>query len=270
MLGKRIATAVVLGLVIVGAVLVLDTWLAALVLGFFWLVGAWEWGGLAGFGTSGRLAVAAAFAAIVFAVLFAGVPARVIDTVLFAAAGLWVAAFVAVLRYPPRFPPLLIAAFGIVLLAAAWLAFYRVHLGVGAAAGRGPALILAGLVIVWCADIGAYFAGRRFGRAKLAPRVSPGKTWEGVAGGVALAIAAGFAAAWLVDRPPLTLALVAAAMALISVVGDLSVSLLKRWAGWKDSGVLLPGHGGVLDRFDGVTAALPFFALGLQFAHVLD
>jgi phosphatidate cytidylyltransferase len=80
----------------------------------------------------------------------------------------------------------------------------------------------------------------------------------------------GCLAALILDQPLLLFGPIAAAMALISVVGDLSVSLLKRYSGFKDSGVLLPGHGGILDRFDGVTAALPFFVLGLQFAHVLD
>jgi phosphatidate cytidylyltransferase len=155
---------------------------------------------------------------------------------------------------------------GLVVLTAAWLAVYLLH-GAGTA---GPGLILAGLIIVWSADIGAFFVGRGFGRTPLAPRVSPKKTWEGVAGGVLLAAVAGSVAAWLLELPLAFMLPAAVAMALISVVGDLGISVIKRRAGIKDSGMLLPGHGGVLDRFDSVTAALPFYALALQFAHVLD
>jgi phosphatidate cytidylyltransferase len=248
------------------AVLLLDTRLAAAVFGLFWLIGAWEWGGLAGLSSPGRIGMAGALLIIMLATLGMRVADPAIESVLWLAAGGWILAFSTVLRFPPPAPAIVIAGLGLVALAAAWLAFYLVH-GAGAI---GPDLILSGLLIVWCADIGAYFVGRQFGRVKLAPRVSPKKTWEGVGGGIVLASIAGLVAAVVLGLPWLMLALVAAAMALISVVGDLSVSLLKRWAGVKDSGVLLPGHGGIMDRFDGVTAALPFYALGLQFAHVLD
>ena len=110
-----------------------------------------------------------------------------------------------------------------------------------------PALLLFALVIVWAADIGAYFSGKQFGRVKLAPKISPGKTWEGVIGGLAF-------------------------VALLVVIGnvwinaDLAVSMFKRTAGIKDSGKLFPGHGGVLDRVDSVAAAAPLFALGIGWA----
>lgn len=266
MLRTRILTAAVLGLVIVCATLLLETRQAAAVFGFFWLIGAWEWGGLAGLSSPIRAAYAGALLLLMLATLGMRVADPWIDAVLWFAASAWILAFATVLRFPPPFQAIVTAVFGLLVLAAAWLAFYRVH----GAGELGPDLILTGLVIVWCADIGAYFVGRQFGRTKLAPRVSPNKTWEGVGGGIVLASLAGLGAALLLDLPWVMLGMVAAAMALISVVGDLSVSLLKRWVGVKDSGVLLPGHGGVLDRFDGVTAALPFFALGLQFAHVLD
>lgn len=255
----------VLGIVVAGSVLLLDTRFAALVFGLLFAVGVWEWAALAGLGSLRGL-FAAAFLGFVLAVLGLGLPAGAIDAVLWLAALGWLGAFAAILRYPARPPAALSAALGLFALTAAWLSILRVH-GAGT---LGPGLILAGLAIVWSADIGAFFVGRRFGRIKLAPRVSPKKTWEGVAGGIGLASLAGAAAGLLLGLPLGLLVPVAATMALISVVGDLSVSLLKRWAGVKDAGVLLPGHGGVMDRFDGVTAALPFFALGLQFAHVLD
>jgi phosphatidate cytidylyltransferase len=116
-------------------------------------------------------------------------------------------------------------------------------------------------MLAWGADIGAYFAGHAFGRRKLAPRVSPGKTWEGVIGGLALALAVcALGAFWLtpgwVGWLPVIVLLVA-----VSVFGDLFESVLKRATGVKDSGTLLPGHGGVLDRIDSLLAVLPVFAV---------
>jgi len=140
---------------------------------------------------------------------------------------------------------------------------------------RSPWLVLAAMAIVWVADTAAYFSGRAFGRHKLAPQVSPGKTWEGVYGAwIAVALyalalvpyagAAGF-------RLPVTTLAIASwvvfllLLASISVVGDLFESLLKRHAGAKDSGALLPGHGGVLDRIDALLAAMPIAALAAEF-----
>ncbi len=120
------------------------------------------------------------------------------------------------------------------------------------------------LVLVWAADIGAFFAGRRFGRVKLAPRVSPSKTWEGVSA------ACSFAVAHRRDRRRggsalrrLAFVSLCVAVVLLSIVGDLTESMFKRYAGLKDSGSIFPGHGGVLDRIDSVTAAAPAFLLGL-------
>jgi len=136
---------------------------------------------------------------------------------------------------------------------------------------RSPWLVLAAMAIVWIADTAAYFSGRAFGRRKLAPQVSPGKTWEGVYGGLAavglyalalvpLAAEGGFKG---VVAPLSVIVWIALALALaaLSVVGDLCESLLKRQAGVKDSGRLLPGHGGVLDRIDALLAAMPAAAL---------
>ena len=124
------------------------------------------------------------------------------------------------------------------------------------------------LALVWAADTGAFFAGRWLGRVPLAPRVSPKKTWEGVFGGmVASALVAWFAANFLftVDVWPFVLTCVA--VAAVSIVGDLTESMLKRAVGLKDSGSVFPGHGGMLDRIDSVTAAAPalvFALIGLQ------
>lgn len=130
---------------------------------------------------------------------------------------------------------------------------------------QGHVWLLVALLTVWAADTGAYFTGRRFGRRKLAPSISPNKTVEGMLGGLAAGVLVAVAASPLagagLDRLPLV-ALVALVAAGFSVIGDLVESLLKRHVGAKDSGDWLPGHGGVLDRLDGVLAALPAFALG--------
>ncbi len=151
-----------------------------------------------------------------------------------------------------------LAATGVLVLTSAWYALFDLQ----ASAPR----LLALMCVVWIADTGAYFTGRAFGRHKLAPRISPGKTWEGVAGAT-VGVALYYSVLWwfwapsvLLDTRLLDLAIVAG-MTLLSIEGDLFESWLKRRAGVKDSGAILPGHGGVLDRIDGVLAALPFAAL---------
>jgi phosphatidate cytidylyltransferase len=152
-------------------------------------------------------------------------------------------------------------AAGTLAVIPAWAALCLIH----ASEPNGHRWLLLALLLVWAADTGAYFAGRRFGKRKLAPRISPNKTVEGLAGGVLLAVVVAMvggplAGATLAQMP--AVALVAVATILASVTGDLFESLLKRHIGVKDSGDLIPGHGGVLDRMDSVLAALPVFALG--------
>jgi len=137
---------------------------------------------------------------------------------------------------------------------------------------QGGWMLMYLLTLVWVADIGAYFAGRKFGKHKLAPSISPGKTWQGVAGGLVLnvlwiSIVYQLSDGWgLGFGYFLMLGLVTS---MISVVGDLYESILKREAGQKDSGVLLPGHGGVLDRLDSIIAAAPVFVTGLYLAGMI-
>jgi phosphatidate cytidylyltransferase len=266
LLRTRVLTGLALAVTVLVSVLGLTTLYASLVFGVAWLIGTDEWSRLVRLPPAGRANYDLAFDVIVVAVLAFGLPAIAIDVVLWVAVASWLLLFGMVLRFPRPMPLAPARLVGLVVLGAAWLSFYRIH-GAGA---DGPALILVGLLIVWCADIGAFFVGRTLGRRPLARRVSPRKTWEGVGGGVALAMLAGALGARALDLSLALLVPLAAAMALVSVVGDLSISMLKRRAGLKDAGMLLPGHGGILDRFDGVTAALPFFVLGLQFAHVLD
>lgn len=134
---------------------------------------------------------------------------------------------------------------------------------------QGPQLVLFLLLLVWAADVGAFFAGRSFGRLKLAPQVSPKKTWEGLLGGMVVSAVVAVAGAGWFPWPPLAFISLCMAVVLISVVGDLTESMFKRFAGLKDSGSVFPGHGGVLDRFDSVCAAAPVFVLGLRWLESL-
>jgi phosphatidate cytidylyltransferase len=134
---------------------------------------------------------------------------------------------------------------------------------------HGGEVLLYMLTLVWLADIGAYFSGRKFGKRKLAPSISPGKTWEGVYGGVLVNLIWILLVFWLIDGWGIGLlpfVMIGIATVAISVVGDLFESVLKREAGVKDSGQLLPGHGGVLDRIDSVIAATPVFVSGFMIA----
>jgi len=154
--------------------------------------------------------------------------------------------------------PMIIGILMALVLSGAWLSLAWLH-------GQNPWLIVWILVIVAGADVGAYFSGRAIGGAKLAPAISPGKTWAGAWGGlIAAGVLAPSAGHFLpIDAVfnPLLIALLGVVLAAISIVGDLFISLLKRQAGLKDSSALLPGHGGILDRLDSVGATLPFFAL---------
>jgi phosphatidate cytidylyltransferase len=125
-----------------------------------------------------------------------------------------------------------------------------------------PGRVFCLIFFVWAADTGAYFAGKNLGKHKLAPRISPGKTWEGWAGGALLTLAVGWAAGYFLPDIPLSHRLVAAGVvAIFGPLGDLAESMLKRSAGVKDSGTFLPGHGGLLDRFDAFLLVLPVLAL---------
>ena len=142
---------------------------------------------------------------------------------------------------------------GIAVLVPTWLAFAQLQ--------RDPLLLLFLLGVVWIADTAAYLFGRTFGRRKLAPRISPGKTWEGVAGALVTVTVYALILARTTGRNGGFLVATFLGMTIFSIVGDLFESWLKRGAGVKDSGAVLPGHGGVLDRIDGLMAAMPVAAL---------
>ena len=258
MLIARIITAVVFGAAVTGALLFAPSSVAAAVLGVLWLAGVWEWGAFAKLPAAGRAGYTLLFAASM-GVAWPWLGDQGLLVLLAAALVWWFFAFVLVVRYPRSFSSTFVALAGIVVLLPSWALLVRLH----SEGLLGARLAFTLLLIVWAADVGAFVFGRWLGRTKLAPAVSPGKTWEGVTGGLLTAgLAAGFAAAWL-ELPPSRLVVLGVATALISVLGDLTQSMFKRNVGLKDSGRLLPGHGGVLDRIDSLTAAVPAFVVGL-------
>lgn len=224
------------------------------------LAGAWEW---SAFVARGRQSLRAAFVALVALGIAAAWPAsgtRGGMLLLLAAAGLWWLLAVAwILRGPQRVGAALAAVAGVAALVPAAVALGRLRLE----GEQGAWVLLFALVVIMAADVGAYFTGHRFGRVKLAPRVSPGKTWEGVAGGLLCSLAVAAVGARLLGWPVAVVAPLALAAAAFSVVGDLMESLMKRHSGLKDSGHLFPGHGGMLDRVDSLSAGIPLFTLGL-------
>lgn len=224
--------------------------------------GAWEWGGLTGYGARGRLALGGGMLLVCTAIIFSGLQSWLALPLYALSLLLWLLVVPAWLRcqWPLRAcgagPAL---ALGLILLLPTWLALSSLR------ETLGPSGLLLLMAVVWIADIAAYFFGRTFGRHKLAPSVSPGKTWEGAFGAVATVLFYGlflrgqYAPLAQISLPlfvPLMLVLTA-----VSIIGDLFESLLKRQAGIKDSSNLLPGHGGVLDRIDSLTSTLPLVAL---------
>jgi phosphatidate cytidylyltransferase len=230
------------------------------------LFGAWEW---SAFVAPTRRGIRAAFVALIgLGVLVAWQATAGRDglTALLVAAGVWwLVALLWITRGPGRAGPVLAAVAGVAALVPTAVALGRLR-GVDP---QGAGVLLFSLAVIMAADVGAYFAGHRWGRLKLAPRVSPGKTWEGVIGGLVASLLVAWGGAALFGWPSTVIVPLALGAAAFSVVGDLMESLLKRHSGLKDSGHLLPGHGGVLDRIDSLTAGVPVFTLGLLQAGLI-
>lgn len=269
MLKARIITAIVLLPLVLGSLFALPSpWFAA-VLGAVVLLGAWEWARLVGIARSSSRWAYLALVAFLLSAIGGAVNAGVlIPAVLAVGVAWWLFALIVLIRFnadgEPSAPmrPGAGIMVGLLLLVPAWSGLVWLH-----AQPAGAWLVLLVLLLTWAADVGAFFAGRRLGRLKLAPRISPGKTWEGVVGGLILALAVAYAMLLL----PLPLhslnvflyGLLVVVAILFSVAGDLFESMIKRRAGVKDSGTLLPGHGGVMDRVDSLTATATLFAAGL-------
>ncbi|MBP6513976.1 MAG: phosphatidate cytidylyltransferase [Steroidobacteraceae bacterium] len=260
MLLQRILTAIVLAAVLALVLLALPASVGGVCLTILLCAGAWEWSAFAGQSRApGRLAYVAAVAVAMALLWQLAARNELLVVLLWVTLAWWVCAFAWMLLAHTRVTRLAAGVAGVLTLAPAWLALVTLNFS----GARGPQYVLFAFLLVGCADVGAYFAGRKFGHTKLAPKISPGKTWEGVLGGFVLsAVAATGGAAWF-DLPAAGFLPLCAAVVAISIVGDLSESMFKRAAGLKDSGRILPGHGGVLDRIDSLSAGAPLLLLGL-------
>ncbi len=270
--GLRLVTAGILAPLLLTGVLYLPTHWLALILAVFVLLAAWEWSALMGW--QHLVARAAYTLAVAGALASLYLNNTIALSLCMLALGWWLLAFRWLIRQqlaaPDVAPPLLLPLplAGLLILVPAWGGLVHLHgLGEG-----GRLYIVLLLLLIWSADSGAYFAGRTWGRRRLASRISPGKTWAGVGGAmVATAALASVAALYLEMGLHAALLLLSLCLltTVVSIIGDLAESLFKRRAGLKDSGSLLPGHGGILDRIDSLTAAAPFFILGLYLIGIL-
>jgi phosphatidate cytidylyltransferase len=263
MLKVRIVTALVLGCLLLLSLFALSPRGTVLVFAVVWTMAAWEW---AGFGALQSFAARGAYAFCVAALLLLSWrwtedPGHML-ILLGVACAWWLAAFLWLVLAPAWHRPALALLCGVPVLVPAFVALSRLQMAARGFA-RGPEIVLWMLLLVFAADIGAFFAGRRWGRRRLAPRVSPGKTWEGAIGGLVTVALVAVGGAVHFGLSVGAGVVFGCAVGIFSVIGDLTESMFKRSAGLKDSGRLLPGHGGILDRIDSVTAAAPLYALGL-------
>ena len=269
MLAQRIATAVVLLGLLTGAIALGHT-AFSIAAAILVAIGIFEWMRLNGHAIALAVSVAVVGVLVLWSLDRIGVSSQVRAVIAWLALSTWCA--VLILLYAvergatARVGRLTGTLLCVILMTAAWFALMELS-------RAGWVVLISALAIVWLADIAAYFVGRAFGKRKLAPHISPGKTWAGVAGAVVavVAIAETLASLWpqvplftttLVQRVSLlTGVLLICGLVAMSIVGDLFESLLKRQAGAKDSGGLLPGHGGVLDRIDALLPVLPALQL---------
>lgn len=268
MLKYRIITAFILIPLVLLGIFYLPLWAFAAVSAILFLLAAWEWAGLIGF--TGPLRRPLYLGILLgFFILLYWIPTKLI---LITATLTWLVMLYFVLHYEKfakiwtRFPSSR-APLGIWILGSSWYGLNIIH-----NLPAGPYYLLFLLLFVWGADTGAYFAGKRWGKHKLAPHISPGKSIEGVLGGVVVSVLVAAIGGWFFyhsfGTAYFSLLLLALITSLVSVLGDLAESMMKRLAAVKDSGKLLPGHGGLLDRIDSLLSTTPIFALWLVLSAI--
>lgn len=270
MLKQRLIAALILIPLVVWGVLALSTPVFAAALAVILILGAWEWSRLIPLPAQPlQIGFAVVAAALVYAVWASGMAQRSVWFILLAGVVWWLLAMAWLMVVGwSRERRLIKAVAALFVLVPAWLALVTIH----GWSESGGYWVLYLMVMIWIADSAAYFSGKALGRHKLAPSISPGKTWEGVAGGMlacaVFSYGVSFVPPWtgLQQLGFLILSLVTVA---ISIVGDLFVSALKRQVGIKDSSQLIPGHGGVLDRIDSLLAAAPVFVTGLLYLGLM-
>lgn len=257
---QRVITAII-ALAALGVLLFLMPPIAvSIAIGLLLLAGAWEWSGFLVMRSNvARIGYVVIIGALIAAMMTVLAPHT--DTILLASLAWWAIALIWTFFFPTPIPKVVRWLVGMLVLVPLYAALMLLY-------AAGPGILLFALLIVWVADSGAYAAGKLFGRVKLAPEISPGKTWEGVIGGLLAVVLLITLRSFMVETNLAVLLPFCLGVAALSIVGDLTVSMFKRTAGVKDSGTMFPGHGGVLDRIDSVAAAAPLFALGLSWAGV--
>jgi phosphatidate cytidylyltransferase len=259
MLVQRVITAAILAALVIPAILLLDAPYVIALFGAMIVLGAWEWAGFAKVSAVVRVGYVMVIAVPMVIRLF--VDGSLWAEYLIITGLIWWCSWVLWLPLFPMRTRALFANRGLVLIAGAlalWPFWLMMAEFIYAGGARGD--ILAGFMMVWAADSGAYFVGRAFGQHKLAPAVSPGKTWEGAVGGLVLGMAVILVYLLWIKGVGLGWWMLGIVLALtFYITGDLAISAYKRSAGLKDSGKIFPGHGGVLDRVDGLIAVIPIY-----------
>ena len=282
MLKLRVITALVLFPLAVSGILFLSNNTFSAAVGFIMLLAAYEWAGFAKFPSIlSKIAYVVVVATILFSLWLVNflLSSNIMNGL---AIGFWLFAVILLTGFPDkaRFwqgSSAIIALTGAFLLVITWYSLISIHaikeLNFAQTAISGPYLVLSVMMLVWIADTGAYFSGKRFGKNKLAPKISPGKSREGVYGGLVLAIiVVSLFTLWHggAAQDYLYIIVISMVTVIFSVIGDLLESMFKRQAEIKDSSNILPGHGGILDRIDSVTAASPVFYIALSWVYQLN
>jgi phosphatidate cytidylyltransferase len=275
LLKYRIITALILIPIVIAALFLLPPVGFAVVNIVVCMLAAWEWGQFSGFASRSQRLWLAILCGLLLTAMMWSLPAyqqldhlALVNGSLWFSLAWWIAAFLLVVAYPGsaalwRNSRTLRLIFGLLTIIPFFWGMLSLRLyGYAENHYNGAWWLLYVMLLVWGADSGAYLFGKLFGKHKLAPKVSPGKTWEGLVGGLLTSALI----SWLfgryapLDVVPSTLLICSIIAALASVLGDLTESMFKREAGIKDSGNLIPGHGGIMDRIDSLTAAVPVFA----------
>lgn len=263
-LTKRICTSLVLIPIVIAVLFFASLLFFKVLVSIFFLLAVWEWTSLMSITAKSQKI----FYLLLFSTIFALANHSVTFLTITIAVMWWVLATIWVFYYARTTHTLNLGVvvyglIGILTLFPCWLGLNEIR-----ALPHGPYLILYILVLIWAVDSGAYFTGKKFGRRKLMPTVSPGKTWAGVYGGILAGLLVAIFTIYLFHFDfvhGIRWLVWSFLTILISMVGDLFISVMKRQRNIKDSGNLLPGHGGILDRIDSLTAAVPLFTLGLLY-----
>ncbi|MDH5571780.1 MAG: phosphatidate cytidylyltransferase [Gammaproteobacteria bacterium] len=271
MLKFRLITAAILIPLVLLAIFKLPETGFVVFMGIIVLLGAWEWTRIAGINKAFSKIIFMAFL-LFLQVLYAfnlDIVNEYIYVLLSVAIFWWLVAIPVLWLYSSGKDILAGHVFvksviGLVILFPPYVALVDIRI----AENMGSIYILFLLLLIWFADSAAYFSGRKWGQHKLLPKVSPGKTWEGVAGALFATVWLGYFGAQYFELPVLNFVLLSVLVTIVSIVGDLTESLFKRQMNLKDSGSLLPGHGGVMDRIDSLTSATPFYLAGILLIKV--